>query len=127
MTAAIEAKLREHLSERAIWTIFNANLWVDIKEDEDGTFSVSGAGIEAVGQTLEDLEEYFAESWWEDWVWFDADSFGADIPKNWEAIARGLNDYVLDHREITPEDTDDVWETYWSDGLPGVPEPIIEE
>ena len=125
MTAATETKLREHLSERAIWSIFNE--FVDINEDDDGTFSVSGSGIEAVGQTLEDLDEYFAERKWEDHVWFDADSFGADIPENWEAIARGLNDYVLDHREITPEDTDDVWETYWRDGLPGVQEPIIEE
>ena len=118
--------LEKRLSKKALWVIHNTDP-ITIKEDDFGTYSVHGGGIEAYRQTVEDIEEYFGERWYDDREWFDADSFGADLPENWEAIARGLNEYVRTCPDITPEDTDEVWEAYWSNGIEGIPAPITND
>ncbi len=53
----------------------------------------------------------------------NADSFGAEIPANWEEIAAYLNE-LTDERGIA-EDHDacnDLWEEYWRGELDGAPE-----
>lgn len=52
-----------------------------------------------------------------------ADSFGSEIPSNWEEIAAFLNS-IIDERGIA-EDHDacnDLWEAYWNGELDGAPE-----
>lgn len=52
-----------------------------------------------------------------------ADSFGSEIPSNWEEIAAFLNS-LTDERGIA-EDHDacnDLWEAYWNGELDGAPE-----
>ena len=54
-----------------------------------------------------------------------ADSFGAELPANWEEIAAYLNK-ITDERGIA-EDHDacnDLWEEYWNGELAGAPEAI---
>lgn len=49
-----------------------------------------------------------------------AESFGADLPENWEEIARELNE-AIDAGGIA-EDRDAVealWDSYWHDWFPG--------
>ena len=43
------------------------------------------------------------------------DSFGADVPANWEEIATYLNQ-VIDERGIAddPDAVNELWEEYWS-------------
>lgn len=51
-----------------------------------------------------------------------ADSFGAELPANWEEIAAFLN-RVADERGIA-EDHDacnELWEEYWTGSIPGAP------
>ena len=71
------------------------------------------------------------------------DSFGDTCPANWEEIASALNalideqydlldtlgyiGYPLDVDVWMREWTDELWETYCSDGIDGVPAPIFEE
>lgn len=52
-----------------------------------------------------------------------ADSFGSEIPSNWEEIAAFLNS-ITDERGIA-EDHDacnELWEAYWNGELDGAPE-----
>lgn len=52
-----------------------------------------------------------------------ADSFGSEVPSNWEEIAAFLNS-LTDERGIA-EDHDacnDLWEAYWAGELDGAPE-----
>lgn len=52
-----------------------------------------------------------------------ADSFGSEVPSNWEEIAAFLNS-ITDERGIA-EDHDacnDLWEAYWNGELDGAPE-----
>lgn len=52
-----------------------------------------------------------------------ADSFGSEIPSNWEEIAAFLNS-ITDERGIA-EDNDacnELWEAYWAGELDGAPE-----
>ncbi len=56
-----------------------------------------------------------------------ADSFGSEIPANWEEIAAFLNK-ITDERGIA-EDHDacnELWEEYWNGELAGAPEAINE-
>ncbi|MBQ1772420.1 MAG: hypothetical protein II000_10830 [Clostridia bacterium] len=56
--------------------------------------------------------------------WITVDSFGADVPENWEEIADFLNDII---RERGIEDdhnaVNDLWEEYWHEELPDAPSP----
>lgn len=45
---------------------------------------------------------------------FTAESFGADLPENWEEICDILNGYAEEHPEETPND---IWEEYWNGTL----------
>lgn len=45
---------------------------------------------------------------------FTADSFGSDIPDNWEEICSLLNAYSAAHPQM---DTDEIWEAYWNGSL----------
>ncbi len=42
---------------------------------------------------------------------FTAESFGSDLPENWEAICSLLNAYAESHPD---EDPNDIWESYWA-------------
>lgn len=41
---------------------------------------------------------------------FTAESFGSDLPENWEAIAQELNDIAEQHPDLDPNE---IWEEYW--------------
>lgn len=58
-----------------------------------------------------------------------AESFGSDIPSNWEDIARYLNEIITSSSIIfDEEDTAQVvWEAYWSGCYPNAPKPIMKE
>jgi hypothetical protein len=55
--------------------------------------------------------------------WITVESFGADVPENWEAIAEYLNAII---RERGIEDDHDavneLWEAYWQGEFPDAPE-----
>ena len=71
------------------------------------------------------------------------DSFGDTCPSNWEEIASALNALIREHADSIirvdmygisdysdddmREFVDNLWETYCSDGIDGVPAPIFEE
>ena len=59
---------------------------------------------------------------------FNAESFGSDIPANWEEICDFLN-AVAAERGITDDhnEENDLWEEYWHGDLPGAPEPEEEQ
>lgn len=54
--------------------------------------------------------------------WITAESFGADLPENWEEIADYLNETIRergiedDHNEVN-----ELWEAYWNGNLPDAP------
>lgn len=52
-----------------------------------------------------------------------AESFGSDIPSNWEEIAQYLNDIITNSSILfDDEDTSDlVWENYWNGCYPDAP------
>lgn len=57
-----------------------------------------------------------------------ADSFGADLPANWDVIAEYLNALIAERGiEDDREALSDLWEDYWNGVLPDAPAAIIEE
>ena len=58
--------------------------------------------------------------------WITADSFGADLPENWQEIADYLNaiirerDIESDHNEVN-----ELWEAFWQGEFPDAP--IVQE
>ena len=50
------------------------------------------------------------------------DSFGAEVPANWEQIAAYLNE-IIDRRGISEDHNavNELWEAYWAGDLPGSP------
>lgn len=49
------------------------------------------------------------------------DSFGAEVPKNWEEIACFLND-IIEERGLTENsEINELWEQYWNGDVPGAP------
>ena len=49
------------------------------------------------------------------------DSFGAEVPKNWEEIASFLND-IIEERGLTENsEINELWEQYWNGDVPGAP------
>lgn len=46
--------------------------------------------------------------------WITVESFGADVPENWEDIADYLNDIIRDRGiENDHNEVNDLWEAYW--------------
>ena len=57
-----------------------------------------------------------------------ADSFGAECPSNWEEIATAMNEIITERGiENNRDALDELWKTYWSDGIPGVPAAVIDD
>lgn len=58
---------------------------------------------------------------------FNAESFGSDIPTNWEEICEYLN-AIAAERGITDNTTEEneLWEEYWQGRFPDAPEAITE-
>ena len=52
-----------------------------------------------------------------------ADSFGSEIPANWEEIADYLNEIIRERgiEDSVPEQNE-LWEEYWNGEIPGAPE-----
>lgn len=52
-----------------------------------------------------------------------AESFGSEIPANWEQIATYLNE-IIDRRGIAEDHAavNELWESYWNGEIPGAPE-----
>ncbi len=46
---------------------------------------------------------------------FTAESFGAELPANWENICDTLNAYAEEHPDMNPND---IWENYWNGTFP---------
>ena len=62
-------------------------------------------------------------------TYITADSFGSDLPANWEEIADYLNDIIRSYN-ILWEDDDTaqvVWENYFNGCYPDAPKPIMKE
>lgn len=52
-----------------------------------------------------------------------ADSFGSEIPANWEEIADFLNEIIRERGiEDSVTEQNDLWEEYWNGEIPGAPE-----
>lgn len=45
---------------------------------------------------------------------FSAESFGSDLPENWEEICTTLNAYAEEHPDMT---ANDIWEDFWNGTL----------
>ena len=46
--------------------------------------------------------------------WITIESFGADVPENWEEIAEYLNNIIRDRGiENDHNEVNDLWEAYW--------------
>jgi len=56
----------------------------------------------------------------------NVESFGSELPKNWEEIARYLNDVAEEMGFETAAEYNELWEQYWSGALRGAPEAITE-
>lgn len=54
------------------------------------------------------------------------DSFGAEVPKNWEEIASFLNAAIEERGLTDSDDINELWEQYWNGIVPDAPEPVIE-
>ena len=54
--------------------------------------------------------------------WITADSFGSDLPANWEEIAAYLN-AIIEERGIEDDlnKVNELWEAYWQGEFPDAP------
>ena len=54
--------------------------------------------------------------------WVTAESFGADLPTNWEEIAAYLN-AIIKERGIEDDlnEVNELWEAYWQGEFPDAP------
>ena len=57
---------------------------------------------------------------------FDGDSFGANIPTNYEEICDFLNDYFEENGYTTKEEANDIWEDYCNGKIQDAPIAIFE-
>lgn len=56
--------------------------------------------------------------------WITVESFGADVPANWQEIADHLNGIIAErHIEDDHAAVNDLWEEYCNGDIPGAPEP----
>lgn len=54
--------------------------------------------------------------------WITAESFGADLPTNWEQIAAYLNAIVEERGiEDDPNEVNELWEAYWQGAFQDAP------
>ena len=54
--------------------------------------------------------------------WITAESFGADLPSNWEQIAAYLNDIIAERGiEDDLNEVNELWEAYWQGKFPDAP------
>lgn len=54
--------------------------------------------------------------------WITAESFGADIPENWEEIAAFLNAIITDRGTSNDHNAvNELWEVYWQGNFPDAP------
>ena len=57
--------------------------------------------------------------------WITAESFGADLPKNWEEIADFLNGVIRERKiENDHNEVNELWEAFWQGEFPDAP--IVE-
>ena len=121
------------LSKSARYVLENTDPGYTIVEyfdyDEDGNYLYTYDIIEhhttrRSGLSAEQVNEYFEDLVTEDTWFFEDDLFDQPVPKNWDAIQQGLNEYKRKHLST---DVDDIWNEYWSSGLPGVPDPEMED
>lgn len=61
--------------------------------------------------------------------YFTEDSFGSDLPVNWEEIANYLNEIVCSSNILFEDDDTPnlVWENYCNGCYPDAPKPIMKE
>lgn len=45
--------------------------------------------------------------------WFTAESFGSELPENWEEIADYLNEIAEERGIDNDNEINDLWEEYW--------------
>ena len=58
--------------------------------------------------------------------WITVESFGADVPENWEEIAEYLNNIIRDRGiENDHNEVNDLWEAFWQGEFPDAP--IVQE
>ena len=106
---------------------------MDIYEYEDGdglsyTYSIAGEpeSRRMTGEELNtELEAMYDEEWYFEII--DEDSFGDEIPVNWQEIAAYLN-HEIQERLITHnrDAIDALWEAYCRGELEGAPEALTE-
>lgn len=54
--------------------------------------------------------------------WITAESFGSDVPANWEEIAAFLNEIIRErHIESDHDAVNDLWESFWQSEFPDAP------
>lgn len=57
--------------------------------------------------------------------WITIDSFGSDVPKNWQEIADYLNTIIRDRGiEDGHNEVNELWEAFWQGEFPDAP--VIE-
>lgn len=55
--------------------------------------------------------------------WINIESFGADVPGNWEEIANYLNEIIRERNiENDHNAVNELWESYWQGDFPDAPE-----
>ena len=54
--------------------------------------------------------------------WITIDSFGAEVPSNWEEIATYLNAIIAERNiEDNLNEVNELWEAYWQGEFPDAP------
>jgi len=54
------------------------------------------------------------------------DSFGSNLPRNWEEIADFLNNLIEEKGDDSKLAAEELWEDYCAGNIKGAPEPIME-
>lgn len=55
------------------------------------------------------------------------ESFGSNLPRNWEEIADFLNNLIEEKADDSKEAVEEIWENYCAGNIKGAPEPITVE
>jgi len=59
--------------------------------------------------------------------WVTGESFGADLPRNWQEIADYLNAVIRDRGiECDVHATNEVWEAFWQGEFPDAPVVVMQ-
>lgn len=51
----------------------------------------------------------------------NVESFGSELPMNWEEIAAYLNDIIEERGLTESSEINELWEQYWNGDVPGAP------